>query len=204
MCGGISKWCGAGGWRLGVSLFPRSLQNSLKPVVVGILSETISCVASPVQYAAVKAYTLCPEIDTYLHHQRRILRLQDACFMRGSQLLVCKCICLLLGSTATWTLVPSPGSSLKKEVSRHRMTFAATSCPRVYSCASWHCFWCACRASDCAPSICGFQWSQSSSASYGVPLDDSLDEAFLVENCPKLVEGCKKIAEYCVSISNEE
>jgi len=53
--GGLSKWCGAGGWRLGFFAAPRQLNvlmNSLKVLA----SETFSTVNSPAQYAAVEAY----------------------------------------------------------------------------------------------------------------------------------------------------
>ena len=53
--GGLSKWCGAGGWRLGFFAAPKKLNilmNSLKVLA----SETFSTVNSPVQYAAVEAY----------------------------------------------------------------------------------------------------------------------------------------------------
>ena len=53
--GGLSKWCGAGGWRLGFFATPihlKILMDSLKVLA----SETFSTVNSPVQYAAVEAY----------------------------------------------------------------------------------------------------------------------------------------------------
>ncbi len=70
---GLSKWCGAGGWRLGVALLPQNISDNLKKTIVGIASETYSCAPTPVQYAAIKAYTPSEEMDDYLSHQRRIL-----------------------------------------------------------------------------------------------------------------------------------
>lgn len=70
---GISKWCGAGGWRLGALVFPPELRW-LRDAVVSAASETYSAASTPVQYAALCAYKAGPEIDHYLNDARRILR----------------------------------------------------------------------------------------------------------------------------------
>jgi len=52
---GLSKWCGAGGWRLGFFAIPnelKELKNSLKI----LCSESFTSVSAPIQYAAVEAY----------------------------------------------------------------------------------------------------------------------------------------------------
>ena len=54
--GGLSKWCGAGGWRLGFFAAPKQL-NKLMDGLKVLASETFSTVNSPIQYAAVEAYT---------------------------------------------------------------------------------------------------------------------------------------------------
>ncbi|NRF65393.1 aminotransferase class I/II-fold pyridoxal phosphate-dependent enzyme [Aquincola sp. S2] len=71
--GGLSKWCGAGGWRLGIALLPRSLGDSFKHTLLGIASETYSCAPLPVQRAAIAAYQWNAETQDYLAHQRRLL-----------------------------------------------------------------------------------------------------------------------------------
>ena len=53
--GGLSKWCGAGGWRLGFLAAPSELHDFLINVKA-VASETYSTVNTPVQYAAVEAY----------------------------------------------------------------------------------------------------------------------------------------------------
>jgi aspartate aminotransferase len=53
--GGLSKWCGAGGWRLGFFAAPKQLNLLMNGLKV-LASETFSTVNSPVQYAAVEAY----------------------------------------------------------------------------------------------------------------------------------------------------
>jgi len=70
---GLSKWCGAGGWRLGTCCFPRSLRWLLD-AVAAVASETFSTVAAPIQYAAITAYERDSQIERYLFQSRRILR----------------------------------------------------------------------------------------------------------------------------------
>ncbi|WLD59459.1 pyridoxal phosphate-dependent aminotransferase [Salinispirillum sp. LH 10-3-1] len=72
--GGLSKWCGAGGWRLGVMHVPAALEDSLLPRLFGVASETWSCVAAPIQHAAIKAYEYGPDIQAFVQHQRTLLQ----------------------------------------------------------------------------------------------------------------------------------
>ncbi len=53
--GGLSKWCGAGGWRLGFFAVPEKLSNFLDNLK-SLASESYSTVNTPSQYAAVEAY----------------------------------------------------------------------------------------------------------------------------------------------------
>lgn len=69
---GLSKWCGAGGWRLGTFSFPPDL-NWLLDAMAVVASETYTSTSAPIQYAAVAAFSQSDEIDNYLIHVRRIL-----------------------------------------------------------------------------------------------------------------------------------
>ncbi|MCB9054208.1 MAG: aminotransferase class I/II-fold pyridoxal phosphate-dependent enzyme, partial [Lewinellaceae bacterium] len=69
---GISKWCGAGGWRLGMFVFPESLRWLLDAMAI-VASETFTSTSAPIQYAAVEAFKANPIIDQYLRDARRIL-----------------------------------------------------------------------------------------------------------------------------------
>ncbi|TSA24191.1 MAG: aminotransferase class I/II-fold pyridoxal phosphate-dependent enzyme [Bacteroidetes bacterium] len=71
--GGLSKWCGAGGWRLGTFSFPPDL-IWLQEAMAVVASETFTSTSAPIQYAAVTAFQHHPEIDLYLHHSRRVLK----------------------------------------------------------------------------------------------------------------------------------
>ena len=67
---GLSKWCGAGGWRLGFFAIPdqlKVLKNSLKI----LSSESFTSVSAPIQYAAIEAYK--GDHSTYLNTVRKIL-----------------------------------------------------------------------------------------------------------------------------------
>ncbi len=54
--GGLSKWCGAGGWRVGFFAVPDKLSELLENIKT-LASESYSTVNSPAQFAAVEAYT---------------------------------------------------------------------------------------------------------------------------------------------------
>ena len=67
---GLSKWCGAGGWRLGFFAIPdqlKMLKNSLKI----LSSESFTSVSAPIQYAAIEAYK--GDHSAYLNTVRKIL-----------------------------------------------------------------------------------------------------------------------------------
>jgi aspartate aminotransferase len=70
---GLSKWAGAGGWRLGTFLFPPELRWLLDGMAV-VASETFTTTSAPIQFAAVRAYEGGPDIDDYLARSRRILK----------------------------------------------------------------------------------------------------------------------------------
>lgn len=71
--GGLSKWCGAGGWRLGAFVFPAGLRWLLD-AMAAVASETYTSTSAPIQYAAVRAFAGGEEIDRFLGDSRRILR----------------------------------------------------------------------------------------------------------------------------------
>jgi len=68
---GLSKWCGAGGWRLGYFIVPNSL-NNLKDMINVLASETFSAVSAPIQFAAIKAYE--NDHSDYINKSRNILK----------------------------------------------------------------------------------------------------------------------------------
>jgi len=70
---GLSKWAGAGGWRLGIAILPQDYDPQLKDAMLGIASETYSCASSPIQHAAITAYSDNAMMHQYVKDQRTIL-----------------------------------------------------------------------------------------------------------------------------------
>ncbi len=69
---GLSKWCGAGGWRLGYFLFPPELRWLADAMAV-IASETFTSTSAPIQHAAIRAFEGGAEIEDYLRRSRAVL-----------------------------------------------------------------------------------------------------------------------------------
>ena len=67
---GLSKWCGAGGWRLGFFAIPNQLKE-LKDSLKILCSESFTSVSAPIQYAAVEAYQ--GDHSAYLNATKKIL-----------------------------------------------------------------------------------------------------------------------------------
>ena len=68
---GLSKWCGAGGWRLGYFIIPETL-SEIKKMMNVLASETFSAVSAPIQYAAIKAYE--NDHSKYIANSKNILK----------------------------------------------------------------------------------------------------------------------------------
>ena len=68
---GLSKWCGAGGWRLGYFVIPENLE-SIKNSLNVLASETFSAVSSPIQHAAIHAFE--GDHSAYIKSSREILK----------------------------------------------------------------------------------------------------------------------------------
>jgi len=69
---GLSKWCGAGGWRLGYFIVPNKLKK-IKDTLNILASETFSSVSAPIQYAAIQAYE--GDHKNYIKSSREILKI---------------------------------------------------------------------------------------------------------------------------------
>jgi len=68
--GGLSKDRSAGGYRLGLGIFPND-KKLLNDILI-LAGSTYSCVASPIQYAALEAFSLNQEIENYIQHCAQI------------------------------------------------------------------------------------------------------------------------------------
>ncbi len=77
---GLSKWCGAGGWRFGVFVVP-STATWLSDAMATVASETYTSTSAPIQYAAISAFSPSTYIDTYVERCRTILAVLSATVM---------------------------------------------------------------------------------------------------------------------------
>jgi aspartate/methionine/tyrosine aminotransferase len=71
--GGLSKVFSAGGYRLGFMVLPKELKIA-ENVFKSLFSETFSCVSSPIQFAALKAYEYNFEVQHYVADSSEILK----------------------------------------------------------------------------------------------------------------------------------
>ena len=69
---GLSKWAGAGGWRLGYFAIPDSLKEINDKISV-LATETFSAVSAPIQFAAVEAYE--GDHSEYVNKSIKILKM---------------------------------------------------------------------------------------------------------------------------------
>lgn len=69
---GLSKWAGAGGWRLGFFAIPDTLKEINDKISV-LATETFSAVSAPIQHAAVEAYE--SDQTEYLSKSIKILKI---------------------------------------------------------------------------------------------------------------------------------
>jgi len=70
---GLSKWAGAGGWRLGTMIIPNNLKKLYKPLKT-LASEAFSAVSAPIQFAACSAYDGDSFLEDYKTASRYILQ----------------------------------------------------------------------------------------------------------------------------------
>ena len=109
---GLSKWCGAGGWRLGLVHVPEALGPEYFDAVIGVCSETFSCASTPIQYAATAAYEDQSQTLDYLSQQRAVLsRLGASCAQ-------------MLEAADIETAFPEGGFYLFPDFGRHREKLA--------------------------------------------------------------------------------
>ena len=193
---GLSKWCGAGGWRLGVALLPTTIEEKLKKTMIGIASETYSCASTPVQYAAIDAYQISPDVEAYLAHQRRILNrvgthvwqtVSDAGirvhpseggfyltldfepfrhFLQARNIETSKDICSSLIETKGVAMLPGSVFGYDEDTLTTRLCFV------------------------------DFDGVAAMNASEEIGLENQLPEHFLATYCPNVIEGSKRIAEW--------
>ena len=71
LTGGLSKDRSSGGYRFGVGVFPNEPKELLADVIK-IAGSTYSCVAAPIQYAAIEAYSCNDRVEQYVRDCRAV------------------------------------------------------------------------------------------------------------------------------------
>lgn len=196
--GGLSKWCGAGGWRLGLLVFPKCLRW-LRDGMVAVATETFTSTCAPVQYAAIRAFEGGPEVDAYLRGARRILKALGRWLTRKLQ------------EAGADIVPPEGGFYLFPDFSRFRPKLA----PRGIRTSAQLC---ECLLDDTGVAILpgsafgqppeelsarlayvDFDGAKALSAAAEFPPQQPLDDAFAARHCPRVVEAVDRICRWLPS-----
>lgn len=192
---GLSKWCGAGGWRLGTFMFPPDL-TWLMEAMAAVASETYTSVCAPIQYAAVEAFRCGEEIERYLRQVRRVLGALGR-----------RCATLLRDSGArvhdpvgAFYLFPD-FTPLAGPLSRRGVGTSVELCEQILqdvgvALLPGEAFGRAPEELTARLSYVDFDGGAALDAAERVPLDQPLPEGFLEECCPSVTEGVARIAEW--------
>lgn len=186
--GGLSKWCGAGGWRLGTFTFPPTL-SWLLDAMATVASETYTSTSAPIQYAAVRAFAGGAEIEAYLTQARRVLR------HLGRQ--VCRSLRAAGASVSdpvgAFYLFPD-FSPLREALAQHGIKDSAMLCKRLLEETGVAAlpgvdFGRPATELTLRLAYVDFDGARALSAAQQVPLDRELDAEFLELYCPNVIQG---------------
>ena len=199
---GISKWCGAGGWRLGTFTFPPDLAWLMDAMAV-VASETYTSVSAPIQFAAVRAFKADLELERYLWHTRRILEgLGQRCAQILSQAGV-----RIHTPVGAFYLFPD-FSPFQEQLAKRDIRDSNTFCERlleetgvaVLPGASFQR-----PAAELTARLAyvGFDGAKALAASETIPLDHSLSDDFLEQWCGDVIEATERIAEWVTTSAKQ-
>jgi len=196
---GLSKWCGAGGWRLGTFTFPREL-DWLRKAMTAVASETYTSVCAPIQYAAVRAFQGDDEIERYLWHVRRILRALGE-----------RCASILRSGGArlhepegAFYLFPD-FSSLQERLWRRGLTTGPDLCGQLLAetgaaLLPGEAFGRPATEFTARLSYVDFDGAKALTESYGLAADQPLPDDFLSTHCPNVMQGVQRMADWIAAL----
>ncbi len=192
---GLSKWCGAGGWRLGTFVFPSSLRWLLD-AMAAVASETFTATSAPIQYAAVRAFQGGPEIERYLKNSRKIL---------GG---LGRALAKKLQSAGAGVPEPQGGFYLFPEFSRYKEKFAAQGihtgqdfCKKLLddtgvAILPGSAFGRPAAELSARLAYVNFDGRKALQAAAAIPSDASLPESFLRKYCGEAMTGIELMCEW--------
>ena len=192
---GLSKWCGAGGWRLGTMTFPPTL-HWLLDAMACVASETYSAVSAPIQFAAVNAFTGGIQIERYLQHSRRILA---GLGKRAYSILHAAGIRVHPPEGAFYLLLDF--EPFREELRQRGVKDGWTLCERLLVEASvavlpGAVFERPQNELTARLAYINFAGGAALAASETVPLDKKLSEEYFEKQCPDTLKGCSRIVEW--------
>jgi aspartate aminotransferase len=192
---GLSKWCGAGGWRLGTFTFPKNL-DWLMDAMASVASETYTSVSAPIQFAAVHAFRGGVAIERYLWHARRILStLGRECHH-------------ILSEAGVKVHSPEGGfylfldfTPIADRLSRQGITNSVSLCEHILqeTCAAvlpGVVFERPPEELSVRLSYVNFNGAKALAASETIPLHNGLTEGFISQTCEETVAGVQRIADW--------
>lgn len=195
---GLSKWCGAGGWRLGTFLFPPSM-HWLLDAMAAAASETFTSTSAPIQHAAVTAFRGGEEIEDYLSRSRRMLgALGRWCHRRLSDFGLRSC-------------KPTGGFYLFPDFSAHTSMLGARGidtsavlCERLLeetgvAILPGSCFGREPGELTARLAYVDFDGDAALDAVAAIGKDAPLDDAFLRRHCPRVTTAIERIGEWLVA-----
>jgi aspartate aminotransferase len=195
---GLSKWCGAGGWRLGTFTFPQSL-DWLMEAMAAVASETYTSVSAPIQYAAVEAFRGSMAIERYLWHARRILSTLGQ-----------NCYRILAGAGVR--IHPPEGafymfpdfSPFAENLARKKIRNSATLCERLLqetgvAMLPGSVFERPCEELTARISYINFAGAKSLAASETIAMHHELPREFIQAHCEETIEATQTLADWLTS-----
>ena len=194
---GLSKWCGAGGWRLGTFAFPAALDWLLEGMAV-VSSETFTATSAPIQYAAVRAFRGGTRIEEYLSHSRRILKS------------LCSAVCCRLTKSGAIVAPPQGAfyifpdfSPLKKQLSANGINTSTEMCERILeetgvAILPGTAFGRPDHELSTRIALVDFDGAKALASAEHYPLHEPLPEKFSEDCCFKVIEATDKLCEWMV------
>ncbi len=196
--GGLSKWCGAGGWRLGIFVFPKSLRWLLD-AMAAVASETFTSTSAPIQYAAIRAFEEGPDIERYLVQSRRVLAAAG------------KVLAASLKNAGADILVPEGAfylfpdfSPLADKLRRQGIGTSLEMCEKLLddtgvAVLPGSAFGRPADELTARLAYVDFEGGRALKAAEAVPIDQELGDDFVRQNCGRVVEAVERICDWLAS-----
>ncbi len=195
---GLSKWCGAGGWRLGTFTFPKDL-FWLMEAMSSVASETYTSVSAPIQYAAVTAFSAGIEIERYLVRCRKILKsLGNEC----ARLLAENGIRVHRPEGAFYLFIDF--SPFEERFRARGLTGSASVCARLLeetgvAILPGEDFLRPPEEFTARLAYVNFDGARALAACESIPLDEALPGSFILEYCREPLEAMEKLVEWTLA-----